>query len=186
MRIDVVTIFPRMVAVVHHGGAGTTSAGLRAGVPAVVTPFFGDQPFWGQRVADLGVGPAPIPRRKLDLAVKYGRMLADSVEEVLDLDPVERVRTEVLVLAAQDAQVLLGRAIDRTEKFDPRNASRNLPLQRPHVRVLPPAGKHQSRAVRPPHPQQHAPVSSLSQCCIEFIDIGYRLAIDLFDHVTAL
>ena len=56
-------LFPRVAAVVHHGGAGTTSAGLRAGVPSVVVPFFGDQPFWAQRVADLGVGPAPIPRR---------------------------------------------------------------------------------------------------------------------------
>jgi UDP:flavonoid glycosyltransferase YjiC (YdhE family) len=58
-------LFPRVAAVVHHGGAGTTSAGLRAGVPTVVIPFFGDQPFWGQRVAELGVGPAPIPRRRL-------------------------------------------------------------------------------------------------------------------------
>lgn len=58
-------LFPRVAAVVHHGGAGTTSAGLRAGGPSVVVPFFGDQPFWGQRVADLGAGPAPIPRKKL-------------------------------------------------------------------------------------------------------------------------
>jgi sterol 3beta-glucosyltransferase len=58
-------LFPRVAAVVHHGGAGTTSAGLRAGVPSVVIPFFGDQPYWGQRIADLGVGPAPIPRKKL-------------------------------------------------------------------------------------------------------------------------
>ena len=58
-------LFPRVAAVVHHGGAGTTAAGLRAGVPSVVVPFFGDQPYWGQRVADLGVGPAPIPRKKL-------------------------------------------------------------------------------------------------------------------------
>ena len=58
-------LFPRVAAVVHHGGAGTTAAGLRAGVPSVVIPFFGDQPFWGQRIAELGVGPAPIPRRKL-------------------------------------------------------------------------------------------------------------------------
>ena len=58
-------LFPRMAAVVHHGGAGTTAAGLAAGVPAVVTPFFGDQPFWGQRVHELGVGPQPIPRRRL-------------------------------------------------------------------------------------------------------------------------
>ncbi len=58
-------LFPRMAAVVHHGGAGTTSAGLRAGVPSIIVPFFADQPFWGQRVADLGVGPAPIPFKRL-------------------------------------------------------------------------------------------------------------------------
>ncbi|MFN8418241.1 MAG: hypothetical protein U0528_03190 [Anaerolineae bacterium] len=50
-----------MAAVVHHGGAGTTAAGLRAGVPSIIVPFFGDQPFWGQRTAALGVGTAPIP-----------------------------------------------------------------------------------------------------------------------------
>jgi sterol 3beta-glucosyltransferase len=58
-------LFPRVAAIVHHGGAGTTAAGLRAGVPSVVIPFFGDQPFWGQRVAELGVGPEPVPRKKL-------------------------------------------------------------------------------------------------------------------------
>jgi UDP:flavonoid glycosyltransferase YjiC (YdhE family) len=58
-------LFPKMAAVVHHGGVGTTAAGLRAGIPAIVTPYFGDQPFWGQRVYKLGVGPKPIPRRRL-------------------------------------------------------------------------------------------------------------------------
>ncbi|MBL1129515.1 MAG: glycosyltransferase family 1 protein, partial [Chloroflexi bacterium] len=58
-------LFSQVSAVVHHGGAGTTAAGLRAGVPPIVIPFFADQPFWGQRVADLGVGPTPIPRKKL-------------------------------------------------------------------------------------------------------------------------
>ena len=58
-------LFPRMAAVVHHGGAGTTAAGLRAGVPSIITPFFADQPYWGRRVAELGVGPQPIPRKKL-------------------------------------------------------------------------------------------------------------------------
>lgn len=58
-------LFPRMRAVVHHGGAGTTAAGLRAGVPNAVVPFFGDQPFWGHRVQQLGVGPAPMPRKTL-------------------------------------------------------------------------------------------------------------------------
>ncbi len=47
-------LFPRMSAVVHHGGAGTTAAGLRAGVPTVVIPFFGDQPFWGATCGGAG------------------------------------------------------------------------------------------------------------------------------------
>lgn len=58
-------LFPRVAAVVHHGGAGTTAAGLRAGVPSIIVPFFGDQAFWGERVAALGVGPNPIPRKQL-------------------------------------------------------------------------------------------------------------------------
>jgi UDP:flavonoid glycosyltransferase YjiC (YdhE family) len=58
-------LLPRVAAAVHHGGAGTTAAGLRAGVPSVVIPFFADQPFWGWRVAALGAGPPPIPRRRL-------------------------------------------------------------------------------------------------------------------------
>jgi UDP:flavonoid glycosyltransferase YjiC (YdhE family) len=68
-------LFARVAAVVHHGGAGTTSAGLRAGVPSIVIPFFGDQPFWGQRIADLGVGPEPIPRKKLSV-----ERLANAIE----------------------------------------------------------------------------------------------------------
>lgn len=58
-------LFPRVAAVVHHGGAGTTAAGLRAGRPTVICPFFGDQPFWGRRVHALGAGPTPIPQKRL-------------------------------------------------------------------------------------------------------------------------
>jgi len=75
-------LFPRMAAVVHHGGAGTTAAGLRAGVPSIVIPFFGDQLFWGQRVAKLGVGTAPIPRKQLTvelLAQAIDRAVTDLV-----------------------------------------------------------------------------------------------------------
>lgn len=68
-------LFPRMGAVVHHGGSGTTGAGLRAGVPSLLVPFFADQPFWAERVAALGVGPAPIPRAQLH-AEKLARALA--------------------------------------------------------------------------------------------------------------
>eukprot|EP00249_Psilotum_nudum_P023855 c29007_g1_i3 orf=2-1705(-) len=54
-------LFPQCRAVVHHGGAGTTAAGLKAACPTTIVPFFGDQPFWGDRVYAKGVGPAPIP-----------------------------------------------------------------------------------------------------------------------------
>lgn len=61
-------LFPRVSAVVHHGGAGTTAAGVRAGVPSIIVPFFAEQPFWGERIAALGLGPSPIPRQRLTAA----------------------------------------------------------------------------------------------------------------------
>lgn len=67
-------LFPQVAAVVHHGGAGTTAAGLRAGNPTIVCPFLGDQPFWGRIVYTLGVGPKPIPQ--------YG-LTADTLAEAL-------------------------------------------------------------------------------------------------------
>jgi sterol 3beta-glucosyltransferase len=60
-------LFPRVAAVVHHCGAGTTAAVCRAGIPSVGVPFFADQPAWSQRLADLGVGTAPIPYRELSV-----------------------------------------------------------------------------------------------------------------------
>jgi UDP:flavonoid glycosyltransferase YjiC (YdhE family) len=71
-------LFPRVSAVVHHGGASTTAAGLRAGIPSIIIPFFGDQPFWGQRVAELGVGSKPIPRKKLT-----AEKLANAIREAI-------------------------------------------------------------------------------------------------------
>ncbi len=58
-------LFPRVAAVVHHCGAGTTAAGLRAGVPTVPVPFFGDQIFWARRLYELGTATRPIPRKRL-------------------------------------------------------------------------------------------------------------------------
>jgi hypothetical protein len=60
-------LFPWCRAVCHHGGAGTTAAGLRAGLPTVIVPFFGDQFFWGRVVVDAGAGPEPIPIERLDV-----------------------------------------------------------------------------------------------------------------------
>lgn len=58
-------LFKKVSCVVHHGGAGTTAAGIKTGTPTVVVPFFGDQPFWGSMIAKAGAGPSPIPYKKL-------------------------------------------------------------------------------------------------------------------------
>ena len=60
-------LFPRCKSVIHHGGAGTTAAGLRAGIPNIVVPHAIDQLFWGKRVAALGAGPAPVDLKKLSI-----------------------------------------------------------------------------------------------------------------------
>jgi len=90
-------LFPRMKTVVHHGGAGTTAAGLRAGVPSIIIPFMGDQAFWGHRVAQLGVGTQPIPRKKLT-----AEQLARAIKETINNTTMrqnanelgEKIRTE--------------------------------------------------------------------------------------------
>jgi UDP:flavonoid glycosyltransferase YjiC (YdhE family) len=58
-------LLPHVRATIQHGGAGTTAASLRAKVPTIVCPFFGDQPFWARRVEALGVGPPPLDPRSL-------------------------------------------------------------------------------------------------------------------------
>jgi UDP:flavonoid glycosyltransferase YjiC (YdhE family) len=61
-------LFPRLGAIVHHGGAGTTAAALRSGVPSIGVPFFAIQPFWTEHAYRAGAGPRPIPRQKLTAA----------------------------------------------------------------------------------------------------------------------
>lgn len=102
-------LFPRATAVVHHGGAGTTAAGLRAGVPSIVVPFFGDQPFWGQRVAELGVGPQPIRRAKLT-----AERLALAIHAAVS-DPALRARAAALgaQIRAEDG---VARAVEVIER----------------------------------------------------------------------
>lgn len=57
--------FSSVSAVCHHGGAGTTAAGLRAGKATIIIPFFGDQFFWGNIIENIGVGPRPYPAKSL-------------------------------------------------------------------------------------------------------------------------
>jgi sterol 3beta-glucosyltransferase len=87
-------ILPHAVAAVHHGGAGTVHAAVGAGTVSIIVPFIADQPFWGALLARTGLGPPPLPRRKLT---------PDRVEHALQAVPAfrsaiadasDRMRTE--------------------------------------------------------------------------------------------
>ena len=75
-------LLPRCEMVIHHGGAGTTSAGLCAGIPNIVVPHTADQPFWGSRVHAVGAGPKPIPVKKLSVE-NLMRAIADADNPVI-------------------------------------------------------------------------------------------------------
>ncbi len=64
-NVDHASLFPRVDLIVHHGGAGTTAAALRSGVAQLIVPHIVDQFFHGRRIAELGIGPAPVPKAKL-------------------------------------------------------------------------------------------------------------------------
>ncbi|RKL23387.1 Sterol 3-beta-glucosyltransferase UGT80B1 [Fusarium oxysporum] len=113
-------LFQHVAAVIHHGGAGTTACGLRNGKPTTIVPFFGDQPFWGQMVANAGAGPAPIPHRELTVdnfaaAIRYclspqaasaAAIIADKMSSEVGVRaavqsfhkglPLERIRCDVI------------------------------------------------------------------------------------------
>ncbi|MEU0004283.1 glycosyltransferase [Streptomyces sp. NPDC006314] len=102
-------LFRRMAAVVHHGGAGTTAAALRAGVPSLVCPFFGDQPYWAERVHRLGAGPKPLPARHLTVSV-----LAERLRAVTHTSGyTETARRLGRVLSAEDGVAHACRTLDR-------------------------------------------------------------------------
>jgi sterol 3beta-glucosyltransferase len=90
-------LFPRMAAIVHHGGSGTTGAALAAGKPQVVCPFVADQPFWAARAHAAGVAPDPQPQRRLTahgLAIAIRRAVTDPAMARTAAETGERIRTE--------------------------------------------------------------------------------------------
>ncbi|GAU13332.1 hypothetical protein TSUD_42860 [Trifolium subterraneum] len=98
-------LFPQCSAVVHHGGAGTTATGLKAGCPTTIVPFFGDQFFWGDRIHQKELGPAPIPIYELNVenlshAIKF--MLQPEVKSRA-MEVANLIENEDGVAAAVDA-----------------------------------------------------------------------------------
>lgn len=86
-------LFPHMAAAVHHGGAGTSAAAARAGIPSVIVPFYGDQPFWARCLHNQGVAPAALDRQHLRPDTLAGA-IAEAARPIM-----------------QDAAQLLGRRI---------------------------------------------------------------------------
>lgn len=93
LRIDAAPhdlLFPQCRALVHHGGAGTTGAALRSGVPNIVIPFSADQAFWGTRVAALGAGPRPIPIKAFQVET-----LVQALEQALQDEQMRRRAAQI-------------------------------------------------------------------------------------------
>jgi sterol 3beta-glucosyltransferase len=100
-------LFPQMAAVVHHAGAGTTAAGLRAGVPTVSVPIFTDQPFWAARITALGAGPQPVPYKELST-----ERLSDSIKRATaNPEYASKSRMLAAVLAAEDGTAPVAAAL---------------------------------------------------------------------------
>jgi sterol 3beta-glucosyltransferase len=110
-HVDHPALFERCVAAVHHGGAGTTYASLRAGIPTLICSVFADQPYWGCRAKALGVG-ATFPFKKLN-----EKRLTEGVRRLID--PAVRARAEALGerMRSEDG---LARVIELIERDLPR------------------------------------------------------------------
>ena len=100
-------LFPRMAMALHHGGAGTTHAAARAGIPSLVAPVFGDQPFWASRLEKLGVAVPAMPREKVTLD-----WLVRSIEIASSETMQKRAREIGRLLRAEDG---VARAIQTLE-----------------------------------------------------------------------
>jgi sterol 3beta-glucosyltransferase len=105
-------LFPRVAAVVHHGGAGTTAAGLLAGRPTVVCPFQGDQHFWGAAIHRAGAGPEPLPAKKLTaerLAAAIRAVIQEPAMRDRAVELSERIaREDGATRASEQIEVTLG------------------------------------------------------------------------------
>lgn len=102
-------LLPRCKTVIHHGGAGTTAAGLRAGIPNIVVPFLGDQLFWGERVYAIGAGPKPILVNSLSVE-KLERAIVETGSESVR----ERARTIGRQIRTEDGT---GEAVKWIKKY---------------------------------------------------------------------
>ena len=104
------SVFPRVIAAIHHGGAGTTQRSLLAGAPTIIMPFLADQPWWAARLHAQGLGPAAL-NKKITRPEKVSAAIADAVSLVDTLKAVSQN------MAAEDG---VGNAIQLLESAVPK------------------------------------------------------------------
>ncbi|CAN1722526.1 sterol 3beta-glucosyltransferase [Hyphomicrobium sp. 1Nfss2.1] len=110
-------LFSYVGATIHHGGAGTTGAALRAGKPTAACPFFGDQPFWARRIAHLGVGPPALDRKHLT-----PDRLASSIMVMDDPDMRARASSIGAAIRTEDGIASAVEFIEKIMQATPRTA----------------------------------------------------------------
>ncbi|KAJ9543476.1 hypothetical protein OSB04_023183 [Centaurea solstitialis] len=146
-------LFLQCSAVVHHGGAGTTAAGLKAACPTTIVPFFGDQPFWGERVHSRGVGPPPISVDQFNLT-----KLVDAIKFMLDPKVKERAVELAKAMENEDG-------VEGAVKAFLKHLPHQLPECRPpakHSKLPPTAKKSKVPPTKPSNPPPPKPKPSSS------------------------
>ncbi|MFF1555873.1 glycosyltransferase, partial [Rhodococcus erythropolis] len=105
--IDYARVLPRCTAAVHHGGSGTTHDVARAGIPAVLTSVGGDQPLWGGRIEDLGIG----------VTFPFRNMTADRLHDALRTVTADRYQERATTIghamAEEDGTVQISDTVER-------------------------------------------------------------------------
>lgn len=146
-------LFLQCASVVHHGGAGTTAAGLKAACPTTIVPFFGDQPFWGERVHSRGVGPPPIPVDQFTLT-----KLVDAIKFMLDPKVKERAVELAKAMENEDG-------VEGAVKAFLRHLPRQIPDCKPVTSTKPPKAKPKPKAEAEVVPSpKHSSSFSISGC----------------------
>ena len=105
-------LFPRVSAVVHHGGAGTTAIGIALGKPTVIVPFFGDQPWWAGMIYRAGAGPEAVPYKKLT-----SDSLARNITRALEPDIKEKAHELAMKIAGENGPKKAAEAFHATSQM---------------------------------------------------------------------
>ncbi|XP_039805249.1 sterol 3-beta-glucosyltransferase UGT80A2-like [Panicum virgatum] len=123
-------LFLQCKAVVHHGGAGTTAAGLKAACPTTIIPFFGDQFFWGSMVQARGLGAPPVPVEQLQL-----NSLVDAIKFMID--PKVKERAVELAKAIESEDGVDGAVRSFLKHLPQQRNSETMPTEQPSTFMHP-------------------------------------------------